>query len=109
MYQLAARMGNKMASGAAEDMGFHDVLRDVMQHRLYTFTAAANAEFSSCTYKTKSTTIMAAFLATLIDYNVAVQCSFLIIYFSFFTGDQPIVPGAPPPHTLHHLRPGECK
>lgn len=29
MYQLAARMGTKMASGAAEDTAFHGVLYDV--------------------------------------------------------------------------------
>jgi len=30
MYQLAARMGTKMAPGIADDVGFHDVLNDVM-------------------------------------------------------------------------------
>lgn len=30
MYQLAARMGTKMATGITEDTGFHDVLSDVM-------------------------------------------------------------------------------
>lgn len=34
MYQLAARMGTKMATGISEDTGFHDVLNDVMQ-RVY--------------------------------------------------------------------------
>lgn len=29
MYQLAARMGTKMAAGVAEDPGFHNVLNDV--------------------------------------------------------------------------------
>lgn len=29
MYQLAARMGTKMATGVAEDTGFHDVLNEV--------------------------------------------------------------------------------
>lgn len=31
MYQLAARMGTKMATGIAEDTGFHDVLSGVME------------------------------------------------------------------------------
>lgn len=31
MYQLAARMGTKMAAGTPEDTGFHDVLSDVME------------------------------------------------------------------------------
>lgn len=31
MYQLAARMGTKMATGVAEDTGFHDVLSEVMR------------------------------------------------------------------------------
>lgn len=30
MYQLAARMGTKMVSGMAEDIGFHSVLYDVI-------------------------------------------------------------------------------
>lgn len=30
MYQLAARMGTKMVSGMAEDMGFHSVLYNVI-------------------------------------------------------------------------------
>jgi hypothetical protein len=29
MYQLAARMGTKMSTDSAEDVGFHDVLNDV--------------------------------------------------------------------------------
>lgn len=32
MYQLAARMGTKMANGITEDTGFHVVLSDVMQN-----------------------------------------------------------------------------
>lgn len=36
MYQLAARMGTKMATGISEDTGFHDVLNDVRQHFLNT-------------------------------------------------------------------------
>lgn len=35
MYQLAARMGTKMATGVTEDTGFHDVLRKVMQLFFY--------------------------------------------------------------------------
>lgn len=31
MYQLAARMGTNMATGIAEDTGFHDVLKGVME------------------------------------------------------------------------------
>lgn len=32
MYQLAARMGTKMATGIGEDTGFHSVLNDVIQY-----------------------------------------------------------------------------
>lgn len=32
MYQLAARMGTKVASVIIEETGFHDVLNDVMQN-----------------------------------------------------------------------------
>lgn len=32
MYQLAARMGTKMANGTSEDTGFHDVLHDVRKN-----------------------------------------------------------------------------
>lgn len=31
MYQLAARMGTKVATGIGEDTGFHDVLNNVIQ------------------------------------------------------------------------------
>ncbi|XP_069003708.1 serine-protein kinase ATM [Embiotoca jacksoni] len=51
MYQLAARMGTKMASGIAEETGFHDVLNDLMcraslehpHHTLFIIFALVNA------------------------------------------------------------------
>ncbi|XP_076001414.1 serine-protein kinase ATM isoform X2 [Genypterus blacodes] len=51
MYQLAARMGNKMASSISEDAGFHDVLNDVIlrsclehpHHTLFIIFALVNA------------------------------------------------------------------
>ncbi|KAM3874841.1 serine-protein kinase ATM [Diretmus argenteus] len=51
MYQLAARMGTKMAPGVAEDVGFHDVLNDVIcrtsmehpHHTLFIILALVNA------------------------------------------------------------------
>ncbi|XP_047449742.1 serine-protein kinase ATM isoform X2 [Mugil cephalus] len=51
MYQLAARMGTKMAAGAAEDTGFHDVLIDLIcraslehpHHTLFIIFALVNA------------------------------------------------------------------
>ncbi|GAA6218256.1 serine-protein kinase ATM [Lates japonicus] len=51
MYQLAARMGTKMATGIAEDTGFHDVLSDLIcraslehpHHTLFIIFALVNA------------------------------------------------------------------
>ncbi|KAF6721632.1 Serine-protein kinase ATM [Oryzias melastigma] len=51
MYQLAARMGTKMANGTSEDTGFHDVLHDLMcraslehpHHTLFIIFALVNA------------------------------------------------------------------
>ncbi|XP_031716383.1 serine-protein kinase ATM isoform X1 [Anarrhichthys ocellatus] len=51
MYQLAARMGTKMATGISEDTGFHDVLSDLMcraslehpHHTLFIILALVNA------------------------------------------------------------------
>uniref|UniRef100_UPI003AAD459E serine-protein kinase ATM n=1 Tax=Centroberyx gerrardi TaxID=166262 RepID=UPI003AAD459E len=51
MYQLAARMGTKMAPGVAEDVGFHDVLNDLIcrsslehpHHTLFIILALVNA------------------------------------------------------------------
>ncbi|XP_044057150.1 serine-protein kinase ATM isoform X2 [Siniperca chuatsi] len=51
MYQLAARMGTKMANGIAEDTGFHDVLIDLIyqaslqhpHHTLFIILALVNA------------------------------------------------------------------
>ncbi|KAK0156293.1 Serine-protein kinase ATM [Merluccius polli] len=51
MYQLAARMGTKMAPGIAEDVGFHDVLYDLIlraclehpHHTLFIILALVNA------------------------------------------------------------------
>ncbi|KAM9801505.1 serine-protein kinase ATM [Neosynchiropus ocellatus] len=51
MYQLAARMGTKMAAGAAEDVGFHDVLIELISraclehphHTLFIIFALVNA------------------------------------------------------------------
>ncbi|KAM7399540.1 hypothetical protein PAMP_018806 [Pampus punctatissimus] len=51
MYQLAARMGTKMATGITEDVGFHDVLSDLIcrsslehpHHTLYIIFALVNA------------------------------------------------------------------
>uniref|UniRef100_A0AAQ5ZKL6 non-specific serine/threonine protein kinase n=1 Tax=Amphiprion ocellaris TaxID=80972 RepID=A0AAQ5ZKL6_AMPOC len=51
MYQLAARMGTKMAAGVAEDTGFHDVLFDLIfraslehpHHTLFIIFALVNA------------------------------------------------------------------
>ncbi|XP_068601356.1 serine-protein kinase ATM [Brachionichthys hirsutus] len=51
MYQLAARMGTRMAAGAAEDTGFQDVLGDLISraclehphHTLFIIFALANA------------------------------------------------------------------
>ncbi|KAJ3590644.1 hypothetical protein NHX12_008594, partial [Muraenolepis orangiensis] len=43
MYQLAARMGTKMAPGVADDVGFHDVLEDHPHHTLFIILALVNA------------------------------------------------------------------
>ncbi|KAM4628418.1 serine-protein kinase ATM [Polymixia lowei] len=51
MYQLAARMGTKMAAGVAEDVGFYDVLNDLIcrsslehpHHTLFIILALVNA------------------------------------------------------------------
>nr|XP_040032849.1 serine-protein kinase ATM [Gasterosteus aculeatus aculeatus] len=51
MYQLAARMGTKMATGVTEDTGFHDVLRKLIcrasrehpHHTLFIILALVNA------------------------------------------------------------------
>ncbi|XP_067450490.1 serine-protein kinase ATM isoform X1 [Thunnus thynnus] len=51
MYQLAARMGTKMATGITEDVGFHDVLSDLIcrsslehpHHTLFIIFALVNA------------------------------------------------------------------
>uniref|UniRef100_A0A7N8YQ22 non-specific serine/threonine protein kinase n=1 Tax=Mastacembelus armatus TaxID=205130 RepID=A0A7N8YQ22_9TELE len=51
MYQLAARMGTKMATGIAEDAGFHDVLNNLIcqaslehpHHTLFIIFALVNA------------------------------------------------------------------
>ncbi|MED6266273.1 hypothetical protein CHARACLAT_000394 [Characodon lateralis] len=51
MYQLAARMGTKMAAGVYEDTGFHDVLNDLIcktslehpHHTLFIIFALVNA------------------------------------------------------------------
>ncbi|XP_057694572.1 serine-protein kinase ATM isoform X1 [Corythoichthys intestinalis] len=51
MYQLAARMGTKMASGIGEDVGFHDVLNELIlrsclehpHHTLFIIFALVNA------------------------------------------------------------------
>ncbi|KAM3615619.1 uncharacterized protein V6R79_005129 [Siganus canaliculatus] len=51
MYQLAARMGTKMAAGPTEDTGFHDVLNDLIcraclehpHHTLFIIFALVNA------------------------------------------------------------------
>ncbi|XP_076591459.1 serine-protein kinase ATM isoform X1 [Chaetodon auriga] len=51
MYQLAARMGTKMAAGITEDTGFHDVLNDLIcraslehpHHTLFIIFALVNA------------------------------------------------------------------
>ncbi|XP_031608533.1 serine-protein kinase ATM isoform X2 [Oreochromis aureus] len=51
MYQLAARMGTKMATGVAEDTGFHDVLNELIcraslqhpHHTLFIIFALVNA------------------------------------------------------------------
>uniref|UniRef100_A0A8C2X029 non-specific serine/threonine protein kinase n=1 Tax=Cyclopterus lumpus TaxID=8103 RepID=A0A8C2X029_CYCLU len=51
MYQLAARMGTKMATGISEDTGFHDVLRELIcraslehpHHTLFIILALVNA------------------------------------------------------------------
>ncbi|XP_051934283.1 serine-protein kinase ATM [Hippocampus zosterae] len=51
MYQLAARMGTKMASGIREDVGFHDVLSELIfrsclehpHHTLFIIFALVNA------------------------------------------------------------------
>ncbi|XP_022624615.1 serine-protein kinase ATM [Seriola dumerili] len=51
MYQLAARMGTKMATGVAEDTGFHDVLKELIcraclehpHHTLFIIFALVNA------------------------------------------------------------------
>ncbi|RVE64573.1 hypothetical protein OJAV_G00127090 [Oryzias javanicus] len=51
MYQLAARMGTKMANGTSEDTGFHDVLHDLIcraslehpHHTLFIIFALVNA------------------------------------------------------------------
>uniref|UniRef100_A0A669EAW1 non-specific serine/threonine protein kinase n=1 Tax=Oreochromis niloticus TaxID=8128 RepID=A0A669EAW1_ORENI len=51
MYQLAARMGTKMATGVAEDTGFHDVLSELIcraslqhpHHTLFIIFALVNA------------------------------------------------------------------
>ncbi|XP_030599575.1 serine-protein kinase ATM-like [Archocentrus centrarchus] len=51
MYQLAARMGTKMAAGVAEDPGFHEVLSDLIcraslehpHHTLFIILALVNA------------------------------------------------------------------
>ncbi|XP_054470748.1 LOW QUALITY PROTEIN: serine-protein kinase ATM [Anoplopoma fimbria] len=51
MYQLAARMGTKMATGISEDTGFHDVLSDLIcraslehpHHTLFIILALVNA------------------------------------------------------------------
>ncbi|XP_028274525.1 serine-protein kinase ATM isoform X2 [Parambassis ranga] len=51
MYQLAARMGTKMATGITEDTGFHDVLNDLIcraslehpHHTLFIIFALVNA------------------------------------------------------------------
>uniref|UniRef100_A0A671YCG8 non-specific serine/threonine protein kinase n=1 Tax=Sparus aurata TaxID=8175 RepID=A0A671YCG8_SPAAU len=51
MYQLAARMGTKMATGISEDTGFHDVLNDLIcraslehpHHTLFIIFALVNA------------------------------------------------------------------
>uniref|UniRef100_A0A3B3YKP7 non-specific serine/threonine protein kinase n=1 Tax=Poecilia mexicana TaxID=48701 RepID=A0A3B3YKP7_9TELE len=51
MYQLAARMGTKMAAGVAEDPGFHEVLNDLIckaslehpHHTLFIIFALVNA------------------------------------------------------------------
>ncbi|XP_054649530.1 serine-protein kinase ATM isoform X1 [Dunckerocampus dactyliophorus] len=52
MYQLAARMGTKMASGIGEDVGFHDVLSELIyrsslehpHHTLFIIFALVNAK-----------------------------------------------------------------
>ncbi|XP_037122890.1 serine-protein kinase ATM [Syngnathus acus] len=51
MYQLAARMGTKMASGIGDDVGFHDILSDLIfrsclehpHHTLFIIFALVNA------------------------------------------------------------------
>uniref|UniRef100_A0A8C5CP29 non-specific serine/threonine protein kinase n=1 Tax=Gadus morhua TaxID=8049 RepID=A0A8C5CP29_GADMO len=51
MYQLAARMGTKMSTDSAEDVGFHDVLNDLIlraclqhpHHTLFIILALVNA------------------------------------------------------------------
>ncbi|XP_033952949.1 serine-protein kinase ATM [Pseudochaenichthys georgianus] len=51
MYQLAARMGTKMAAGSSEDTGFHDVLSELIcrasqehpHHTLFIILALVNA------------------------------------------------------------------
>ncbi|XP_056139019.1 serine-protein kinase ATM [Lampris incognitus] len=60
MYQLAARMGPKLAPGAAEDVGFHDVLNDLIcrsslehpHHTLFIILALVNANKDETVSKT---------------------------------------------------------
>ncbi|KAM4589980.1 serine-protein kinase ATM [Fundulus diaphanus] len=61
MYQLAARMGTKMAAGASEDTGFHDVLNDLIckasldhpHHTLFIIFALVNANKDESFCKTR--------------------------------------------------------
>ncbi|XP_022052894.2 serine-protein kinase ATM isoform X1 [Acanthochromis polyacanthus] len=61
MYQLAARMGTKMAAGVAEDTGFHDVLIDLIfraslehpHHTLFIIFALVNANKDDKFYRSR--------------------------------------------------------
>ncbi|XP_042342685.1 serine-protein kinase ATM [Plectropomus leopardus] len=63
MYQLAARMGTKMATGITQDTGFHDVLIDLIcraslehpHHTLFIILALVNANKDETFCKTRLT------------------------------------------------------
>ncbi|KAK2847025.1 hypothetical protein Q5P01_010024 [Channa striata] len=62
MYQLAARMGTKMAAGISEDTGFHEVLNDLIcraslehpHHTLFIIFALVNANKDETLCKSRS-------------------------------------------------------
>lgn len=84
MYQLAARMGTKMAAGIADDTGFSDVLNK----------ASEILDTDNESY------------CWLFEHR---EKKLWLHLFSFLTADLPSVSGASSPHALHHLRSGECQ